>query len=183
MAFTALTKPPPPPAVPPAQPVVIPKVETVPDKIPVVEPPVTAKAADTTHAVSNAPSNAGSGGGSGGGQGTGTGTGRGSGLGPGSGSGTGGGDGGGRGGFPPIPKTLIVPNTDHAPKKLRGTSVEITFFVAADGHVTDLQVHPAIQDRDYAKGFEEWMRAYRFTPAKDETGKAVAGTTVVTITF
>lgn len=183
VAFTALTKPPPPPppVVPPEEPVVLPKIETVPDKIPVVEPPA-AKAADTTHAASSAASNAGTGGGSGGGQGTGTGTGTGSGIGPGSGSGTGGGNGGGRGGFPPESHFLVIP-LSNTPKNLRGTSVDVKFWVAADGRVTNIEVTPAIKDRDYSKRFDETMRSYRFTPARDEAGKAVAGVIVMSVTF
>ena len=181
VVLTALTRPPPPPApvVTPEVPVPVPKIEIVPEK---VTPPVETSPQPVPNPSANASAGAGSGGGTGGGVGTGTGTGRGSGLGPGSGSGTGGGEGGGRGGFPPESKQLVVPAL-NPPKSLRGTSVDVTFYVAADGHVTDIEVRPPIKDRGYGKKFEETMRAYGFKPARDPSGKAVAGIITMTVTF
>jgi hypothetical protein len=61
--------------------------------------------------------------------------------------------------------------------------VEVKFMISAEGVVTDVEVHPAIRNKDYAKRFDESMRAYRFKPARDESGKAVAGVYLITITF
>lgn len=175
--------PPPPPEVPivPPPPPVVPTItpEQIPPK---TEPAVTAAPRDTTP-PSNASSAGGTGGGSGGGSGTGTGTGTGSGVGPGSGGGTGGGaGGGGRGGSLPTNKQMILPPLDK-PKSVRGLTVEVTFTVDAFGTVVDLDVKPSIPDRGYAKKFEEAMRGYRFVPARDENGKAVAGAVTITVTL
>ncbi len=179
VVVTALSKPPPPPPVTPEVTPPVPKIEIVPDKVqPPVETPVPAV---PNPSASTAPG-AGSGGGTGGGVGTGTGTGRGSGLGPGSGSGTGGGEGGGLGGFPPEAKQMVIPPI-KSPKELHGDSVEVKFTIAADGRVTDVKVTPPIKDRAYARKFDEVMRNYRFKPARDESGKAVAGILTMTVTF
>jgi protein TonB len=178
VVVTALSKPPPPPPVettevtPP-----VPKIEVIPDK---VETPVETPLPAVPNPAASA--GAGSGGGTGGGVGTGTGTGRGSGLGPGSGSGTGGGEGGGLGGFPPEARQMVIPPI-KSPKELHGTSVEVKFSISADGRVTDVAVSPAIKDRAYARKFDEVMRNYRFKPARDESGKAVAGILTMTVTF
>jgi TonB family protein len=183
VAAVHATPPPPPVKTPP--PVVPPPPPPVPTVVPPppptqVTPPPPAATADPSPASTAAA--AGTGTGTGGGNGTGTGTGTGSGQGPGTGSGKGGGEGGGNGGFPPEPKQMIVPGLD-GPKRLHGKSVEVTFHVAADGHVTDVSVAPPIDDRAYAKKFDEVMRDYRFKPARDPSGKAVPGVTTVTVTF
>lgn len=122
---------------------------------------------------------AGSGTGTGGGSGAGAGTGKGSGQGPGSGSGTGGGD--GTGGFPPVNKQMILPPTEGVPKELRGREIQVTFSVAPDGRVTSFVVAPPIENRAFAKKFDEIMRGYSFTPARDAHGKNIADTVGFTI--
>ncbi|HKH83344.1 MAG TPA: hypothetical protein VKA25_06655, partial [Gemmatimonadales bacterium] len=67
------------------------------------------------------------------------------------------------------------------PKELRGVSLNVTFWVREDGRVERYQVEPQITDRDYAKKFDEVMRAFRFTPARAPNGTRVAG--VATISF
>jgi protein TonB len=176
------------PATPPLQtPAVPPPVQPPPPPVPTVIPPSPAPpqpvpppaaVADPNPASTGAA--AGTGTGSGGGNGSGTGTG--SGQGPGSGSGSGGGSGGGMGGFPPQNRTVIVPQL-NAPKKLRGKTVTVTFHVAVDGRVTDFSVVPPIEDRDYARKFDEIMRDYRFKPARDRAGKAIPGFTTIEFTF
>lgn len=112
--------------------------------------------------------------------GTGGGAGVGAGKGPGAGGvGTGGAGGtGGRGGGgtlrPPEPRELPLPY-DTPPKELRGASLKVTFWVRVDGRVERYVVEPEIKNRDYAKKFDEVMRAFRFTPARAPDGTSVAG--------
>ena len=107
------------------------------------------------------------------------------GIGPGQGPGTGpGAGGGGQGGTvrPPELRDLAFP-FDTPPKELRGASLAVTFWVRVDGQVERYQVDPAIGDRDYARKFDEVIRAFRFTPARAPDGTKVAGTTTVTFTL
>jgi TonB family protein len=98
-------------------------------------------------------------------------------VGPGSG-------GGGQGGVirPPELRDLAFP-FDTPPKELRGASLAVTFWVRVDGQVERYQVDPAIGDRDYARKFDEVIRAFRFTPARAPDGTRVAGTTTVIFTL
>ena len=178
-AFVAvIPPPPPPPAVEPVvqPPVVVPTVIPEPTPEPQQEVPVPPESVSA--------GSAGTGGGSGGGEGTGTGEGQGSGVGPGSGGGTGGGvGGGGQRGRPPEPHTMIIPPIDNVPRALRGQSVDVTFHIDMLGSVTALEVVPPIQDRNFARKFDEAMRSYRFRPARDAENRVVAGVFVVTLTF
>ena len=166
------------PSVPPPQPVVVPahKPEqseaVVPQRVDTVASPGTAPAlaaGDTTSA---------------GGEGVGSGqTGS---QGPGSGV-AGGGNGpgpGGEGGSvrPPEPRDMAFP-FDTPPKELRGISLNVTFWVRVDGKVERYTVDPEIKDRDYAKKFDEVMRAFRFTPARAPDGTRVPGTTRISFTL
>ena len=158
---------------------------------PVVPPPTSVAAAPTP---SPAPIDtqpppatmaAGTGPGAGPGAGGGTGGGTGQGIGPGQGQGTGpGAGGGGQGGRvrPPELRDLAFP-FDNPPKELRGASLAVTFWVRVDGGVERYEVDPAIGDRDYARKFDEVIRAFRFTPARAPDGTKVAGTTTVTFTL
>ena len=119
----------------------------------------------------------GTGGGAGGGAGPGVGPGQGPGAGPGAG---GGGEGGGV--RPPELRDLAFP-FDNPPKELRGASLAVTFWVRVDGRVERYEVAPEIADRDYARKFDEVVRAFRFTPARAPDGSTVAGTTTVTFTL
>ena len=67
------------------------------------------------------------------------------------------------------------------PKQLRGHTFEVTFMVDVTGHVADLVVEPDISDRKYARRFDEVMRGYRFTPARDGDGRLVAGVRTITV--
>lgn len=119
------------------------------------------------------------------GAGGGTGGGAGQGIGPGQGPGTGpGAGGGGQGGAirPPELRDLAFP-FDTPPKELRGASLAVTFWVRVDGAVERYEVDPAINDRDYARKFDEVIRAFRFTPARAPDGTRMAGTTTVTFTL
>jgi hypothetical protein len=145
-----------------------------------VAPPPPAAAADPSPA--SAVAAAGTGTGTGGGNGTGTGTGTGSGQGPGTGSGKGGGEGGGIGGFPPVNKQMIIPPPD-VPKDLRGKVFEVTFFVTAAGRVSNVTVVPTITNRAFAQKFDEILRGYVWTPARDAAGNKVSGVVTMQITF
>jgi hypothetical protein len=108
-------------------------------------------------------------------------------VGMGGGAGAGGGTrpgGGGEGGTlrPPEPRDMAFP-FDAPPKELRGVSLNVTFWVRADGRVERYLVEPAIKDRKYAKKFDEVMRAFRFTPARAPNGTHVAGTTRISFTL
>jgi hypothetical protein len=133
---------------------------------------------------SSAPSLAtGTGPGDGSGGGGGAGGGQGPGAGPGSGEGTGPGVGGGGGVVrPPELRDLAFP-FETPPKELRGASLDVTFWVRVDGRVERYEVRPAISDRDYARKFDEVIRAFRFTPARAPDGTRIAGTTRVTFTL
>lgn len=72
---------------------------------------------------------------------------------------------------------------DTPPKELRGISLSVTFWVRADGKVERYEVAPPIKDRDYAKKFDQVMRAFRFTPATTPDGKRVAGVTRISFTL
>jgi TonB family protein len=83
---------------------------------------------------------------------------------------------------PPELRDLAFP-FDNPPKELRGASLNVTFWVRQDGRVERYEVDPAIADRDYARKFDEVIRAFRFTPARTPDGTRVAGTTTVTFTL
>jgi hypothetical protein len=76
---------------------------------------------------------------------------------------------------------MIIPPLD-APKSLRGETIEITFYVDVTGTVTSLD-YPPISNRGYARKFDEAMRVYRFKPARDPDGRAVAGLYTALVTF
>jgi hypothetical protein len=167
-----------------------PRVETTPTVTPPVPEPVTPspepEPIDTQPSAASAaaaPGDAapaagpGTGTGTGGGAGPGTGPGRGAGAGPGP---AGGGDGGRI--RPPELRDLAFP-FDTPPKELRGAALAVTFWVRVDGRVERYEVAPEIADRDYARKFDEVIRAFRFTPARAPDGSTVAGTTTVTFTL
>jgi hypothetical protein len=186
-----ITLPPPPkPAPPPPAPVppteippepVPPPVEEVEVPVPAPTPPM-----DSTPAVATAdtmPNATGSGPGTGGRTGGGAGGSDGPGRGPGSGEGEGPGVGGGGGVVrPPELRDLSFP-FENPPKELRGATLDVTFWVKVDGRVERYEVRPAIIDRDYARKFDEVIRAFRFSPARAPDGRRIPGTTRVMFTL
>ena len=157
---------------------------------PEVPRPTPPEPADTLPAVASADTAAttgaaaeGTGPGDRGGSGNGAGGGEGPGIGPGSGDGSGHGA-GGEGGVirPPELRDLAFP-FENPPKELRGASLDVTFWVRVDGRVERYEVEPEISDRDYARKFDEVIRAFRFTPARAPDGTRIAGTTRVTFTL
>jgi len=178
-------------APPPVPPRVEPRPVPTPVPTPASEVPAPAPAPVDTQppapAASPAATSVASGGAAGTGPGTGGGAGGGAGqgIGPGEGRGSGpGGGGGGQGGGtrPPELRDLAFP-FDTPPKELRGASLAVTFWVRVDGRVERYEVAPVIADRDYARKFDEVIRAFRFTPARAPDGRTVAGTTTVTFTL
>jgi hypothetical protein len=172
---------PPTPRVPP--PVPIPQLVETPAPEPEQPKAVAPRPVDTVAATAAAPSE------TAGGAVPGVGGQRGAGdlAGQGQGNGTGGGPGAGRGGEggktrPPEPRDMAFP-FDTPPKELRGVSLSVTFWVRVDGKVERYTVEPAIKDRDYAKKFDEVMRAFRFTPAQAPDGTRVPGTTRISFTL
>ena len=165
--------------VPPPKPIEkpLPKLEPVSQIAPESPETLAIPAADTVRPSGE--SDGGSGGGERAGTGAGPGAGKGTGLAGGAGNG-GGGDGGTL--QPPEPRDMAFP-FDAPPKELRGVSLYVTFWVGADGRVQRYQVRPEIRDRQYAKKFDEVMRAFRFTPARAPNGTRVAGTTSISFTL
>ena len=192
VAYITLPPAPKPPAIPRQTPVTSPPPHPRVDPEPAVIPPtpVAAVPAPAPAPIDTQPppapsAAAGTGPGAGPGAGGGTGGAVGPGIGPGQGPGTGAGaGGGGQGGTvrPPELRDLAFP-FDTPPKELRGASLAVTFWVRVDGQVDRYQVEPAIGDRDYARKFDEVIRAFRFTPARAPDGSKVAGTTTVTFTL
>ena len=169
------TEPEPVPTVPPPTPAA--EVPTPPPQPLDTQPPAPAAGAAGPTLATGPGTGPGTGGGTGGGTGPGIGPGQGAGAGPGPG-------GGGQGGAirPPELRDLAFP-FDTPPKELRGASLAVTFWVRTDGQVERYEVDPEINDRDYARKFDEVIRAFRFTPARAPDGTRVAGTTTVTFTL
>ncbi|MGH7591360.1 MAG: hypothetical protein ACREL2_07950, partial [Gemmatimonadales bacterium] len=111
----------------------------------------------------------GKGGGSGGGEGSVSGNGSGTDTGPGKGGH------GGRG-TPPDPRQLILPPNGKVPKPLKGKALTVTFWVTKSGDVARVAESPRIEDTEFRRAFEDAMLAYRFRPARDSLGRAVAVT-------
>jgi hypothetical protein len=59
-----------------------------------------------------------------------------------------------------------------APREARGRH-EVQFWVAADGHVTRVEVTPPIKDEKYRREFVERMMGHLFNPATTRDGRAV----------
>jgi hypothetical protein len=66
---------------------------------------------------------------------------------------------------------------------MRGVTIDVNFFVLADGRVDDVVFVPEIPDRDYSKKLKNAMRAYRFRPARSPEGQSVPGVAVVKVSF
>ena len=66
---------------------------------------------------------------------------------------------------------------------MRGSSIDVNFFVLADGRVDHVVFVPEIPDRGYSKKLEDAMRAYRFRPARSAAGQAIPGVAIVRVSF
>jgi len=148
-----------------------------------VPQPAPTPPADTLKTPADVPGTPGSGGGTGGGSGSGAGPGSGAGVGPGSGvAGGAATDSAQNLSRNPEPTRLILPPFDF-PKTMRGQTIEVNFFVLADGRVDHVVLVPDIPDRGYAKKFEDAMRSYRFRPARSPEGTPIPGVAIVHISF
>jgi len=172
------------PVVKPTPVVVPPPLPPAPVEVPTeIPPPVaTPPPADTIPKSTGGTATTGSGGGTGGGSGTGAGPGTGAGTGPGSGTGPASADSTGIAGRPPEPRRLILPPFDY-PKSMRGTTIQVTFFVLADGRVDHVVFGEGIPDRGYAKKLEAVLLGYLFRPARSPQGLPIPGHTTVSISF
>jgi len=145
--------------------------QPVPQPVDTLPAVATAETGAVTSASGTGPGTGGAGGGTG------------PGAGPGSGEGRGPGAGGGGGVIrPPELRDLAFP-FETPPKELRGASLDVVFWVRVDGRVERYEVQPVITDRDYARKFDEVIRAFRFSPARAPDGSRIAGTTRVTFTL
>jgi hypothetical protein len=163
--------PPPPVRTPVSTPVTPPPVPQTPvaaDAVPAPDSVVTPSTGVSAPGQGRA-DGPGKGPGSAGGEGTGSGTGSGGATGPGKGGN------GGRG-TPPDPRQLILPPNGKVPKALRGKELKVTFWVTETGDVARVSESPRIEDSDFRRAFEDAMLAYRFRPARDSLGRAVAVT-------
>lgn len=140
---------------------------------PPVTPPATEVASAAQAGISPSGEGTGTGAGVGPGSGGGTGGGSGGGTGPGVGSGAGPGTGGDSLGVTPPSLRYWVPPTEKAPKELRDTTLQITFWVKADGTVDHFETDPEIDDRKYREKFAELVMKTRFRPARTRAGVAV----------
>jgi hypothetical protein len=160
------------PVVPP--PVVIPTVIPPPTPAPdtVVQPQPQASTSNANGAAGGA---AGTGGGAGGGNGGG--------QGPGTGGGAGPGTGGSERGQPPGLKGFPIPPMEGTPKPLRGKEILVRCYVNVSGKVDRFDTDPPITDAGYRARLADVIAGYRFTPARDSTGRMVAGVALVTLTL
>jgi hypothetical protein len=99
-------------------------------------------------------------------------------------TGTGGGTGpgtGDEGGYilHAAPRTAILPPLAQVPGSVAGRTLRVSFWVAADGRVTRVQVDPPIADAAYNREFQRRMLAYLFYPAHTRGGRTLAD--VVTV--
>jgi hypothetical protein len=78
---------------------------------------------------------------------------------------------------------MVMPPTENVPKEVRGQVEEVTFYISATGVVTDLKVAPVIQNRGYARKFDEVMRGYTFKPARDAAGNKIASVLTMQVTI
>ncbi len=114
----------------------------------------------------------GTGSGTGPGSGSGAGGGDGSGTGPGSGSGEGPGSGSGGTVRPPEVIGLIWP--PQPPGNVRDREVTVRVLVDANGRVTDVRLLASSGNGRYDRQLREQAMEWRFRPARDQSGRAIA---------
>ncbi len=159
---------------------VVPPPVVTPTEIP---PPTPALDSVVHPSPQTSPSDAGGAAGGAAGQGGGAGGGTGGGQGPGTGGGAGPGTGGSARGRPPALKGFPIPPMDGTPKALRGKELIVRCFVGIDGHVDRFETDPPIDDRGFRARLADVIAGYKFTPARDSTGRMVPGVAVVTLTL
>ncbi len=82
--------------------------------------------------------------------------------------------------FPASPRWTVYP-PPGAPREVRGKRHEVRFWVAADGHVTRVEVTPPIEDERYRREFIERMMGYLFNPATTWDGTHVDFVATLTV--
>jgi hypothetical protein len=76
-----------------------------------------------------------------------------------------------------------VPPLEGTPKAFRGDTITVRFYVNASGVVDRIETDPPLPAGSYARQFDELMHGFKFKPARDSIGVAVAGVAVVTVTL
>lgn len=178
ISLPAFTPPPEAPEVVDVPIVETPEVPVVPEPQPVRDSAVP----DTVVVAANIGATRGVGTGSAG-TGTGEGPGEGGGTGEGSGPGSGPGSGGGMSlARNPYWTQAILP-PENPPRELRGKTIEILFWIKADGRVERVEFNPEIENRGFATKFRERLLDFVFSPARSATGAAIAVQYPISITF
>jgi len=72
---------------------------------------------------------------------------------------------------------------EGTPKALRGKDLLVRVFVGIDGRVDRYETDPQVTDGGFRRKLDDIIAGYRFTPAKDSTGRVVPGITTVTMTL
>jgi hypothetical protein len=77
------------------------------------------------------------------------------------------------------PRTAILPPLAQVPGSVAGRTLRVSFWVAADGRVTRVEVDPPIADASYRGEFHRRMMAYQFYPAHTRGGRTLADVVIV----
>jgi len=77
------------------------------------------------------------------------------------------------------PRTAILPPLAQVPGSVVGRTLRVSFWVAADGRVTRVDVDPPIADAAYNREFQRRMMAYQFYPAHTRGGRTLADVVIV----
>jgi len=77
------------------------------------------------------------------------------------------------------PRTAILPPLAQVPGSVTGRTLRVSFWVAADGRVTRVEVDPPIADAAYNREFQRRMMAYQFYPAHTRGGRTLADVVIV----
>ena len=77
------------------------------------------------------------------------------------------------------PRTAILPPLAQVPGSVVGRTLHVSFWVAADGRVTRVEVDPPIADAAYNREFQRRMMAYQFYPAHTRGGRTLADVVIV----
>jgi TonB family protein len=160
------------------QPMPEPEAVVMEDSLPVDAAAATGADTLTASALSGAGAGAGVGPGTDAGSGGGIGGGAGTGIGTGTGLGSGG---GGSIGRPPSPRMLLLPPT--APREMRGRSVAVQLAVDSAGVVRDVTLIPETGDDDFDAAIRRTALAWRFHPGTDASGRSVAQSFEVVLSF
>jgi hypothetical protein len=79
------------------------------------------------------------------------------------------------------PRTAIAPPLAQVPGSVAGRTLRVSFWVAADGRVTRVEVDPPIADAAYNRELQRRMMAYQFYPAHTRGGRTLADVVTVSL--